>query len=105
MWDFLKRHPFATYGILALVLFAIIRALNLQYDDGNIGTILILSSAIWGFVYWAPQEFLFAINNGNSFEGQIVISVVFGFSICALADYLLAKRRKRLAKESKPTAT
>jgi hypothetical protein len=92
MRELMKRHPFTTYGVLALGLFVIIDVLNLQYDDGGIGTLLILSSPVWGFVYWAPSEVLFKFNDGRAFEGHFVISIMIGLFICLLADYVLSKK-------------
>jgi len=96
---FIKRHPFATYGVVALLVGAIGHFLNLQYDDGGIGSLLIISSPIWGVIYWAPQEILFSLNNGKSFYGQTAISIGVGFLICLLADYFLVNRKKRGAKQ------
>ena len=104
MREFLKRHPFTTYGVLALGLFVIIDVFNLQYDDGGIGTLLILSSSVWGFIYWAPREVLFKFNDGREFEGQMAISIMIGILICLLADYILTKMRNKNVKKERPTS-
>ena len=95
----IRNHPFATYGVVALLLFVVIHILNLQYDDGGVGSVLILSSPIWGFVYWAPQELLFTLNGGKSFYGQPIVSFGVGFLTCLLADYFLVSRKKRNEKQ------
>ena len=98
MWSSLKQHPFSTYGILSIILFFAIQMLNFQYDDGGAVGILMLSVPIWGVVYWAPQELLFSVSGGEGFEGQVVLAVLFGFSACVIADYLLLKSRNRPSK-------
>jgi len=99
MWEFIKRHLFTTYGVLALGLFLIIDVFNLQYDDGGIGTLLILSSPVWGFIYSVPSEILFKFNDGRAFEGQLTISIIIGLIICLLADYVLSKKRSHNVKK------
>ena len=96
--QFIKRHPFATYGVLALLMGAIIQSLNLQYDDGGIGSLLLISSPIWGFVYWAPHELLFTLNDGKAFYAHTAISIIAGFLICLLADYFFLNFTNRNAK-------
>ncbi len=76
-----------------------INIFNFQYDDGGVGTALIISSPIWGVVYWAPQELLFGINGGKSFPGHSVISFVTGMMVCLLADFVLIKRTDINAKQ------
>ena len=97
MLSFLKGHPFAVYGVITLGLFTIVGILSPEYDGGTVGALLLLSSAIWGFIYWAPHELLYGLNGGSRFEGQVLLSVVIGFSACLLADYLLIGRRKKSA--------
>ncbi len=84
-----------TYGVVALLMIAVIQFLNLQYDDGGIGSLLVISSPIWGVVYWAPQELLFTLNDGKSFYAQPAISFGVGFLVCLLADCFLVNRKKR----------
>ena len=95
MRQWVIRHPFATYGVIVLLLRSLIYALRLQYDDGGLGTLLFVTEPIWGVVYWAPRELLFALNGGRAFVGQGVIAVALGGMVCILADHVLFKRRKR----------
>ena len=95
----IRNHPFATYGVVALLLFVAIQLLNLQYDDAGVGTALIISSPIWGFVYWAPQELLFTLNDGKAFFAQPIGAFGVGFLVCLIADYILAIRKKRNEKQ------
>jgi hypothetical protein len=95
----IRNHPFATYGVVALLLFVVIQILNLQYDDGGVGTALIISSPIWGFVYWAPQELFFTLNDGKAFFAQSIVSFGVGFLACLLADYFLVGRKNRDEKQ------
>ncbi len=88
----LKRHPFATNDVFALLLFMAINIFNFQYDNGGVETALIISSPIWGVVYWALQELLFGINGGKSFPGHSIISFVSGMMVCLLADFVLIKK-------------
>ena len=90
----IRQHPFATYGVVALLLFLIIWVFDLQYDDGGIGTALIVSSPVWGIVYWAPQELIFQLSGGDSFPGHPIITFAAGMLICLAADFLLGKIKK-----------
>ena len=93
--DFIRRHIFITYGLVALLIHALLFISGAQYDGGGLTSILVLTSPIWGVIYWAPNEIIFAMNNGASIEGQTIISVLLGLGICLAADYLLNSIRKK----------
>jgi hypothetical protein len=95
----LKYHPFAIYGVVAVILFGTVQALNLQYDGSGIGAIVVILMPVWGVVYWGPHELLYALNDGKSFFAHTAISAVIGFTICLLADYFLINKKKRDAKQ------
>jgi hypothetical protein len=92
----IKKFPFTIWAILALILYAAIRALGLSYDDGGLGSVLILSAPLWGFMYWLPGEVLFALSNNHSVFWHWLISAISGLAICFLADTII--HRLRLAK-------
>lgn len=89
------RHPFTTWALVALVLHVCIIRLRLDYDDGGLGSILILSSSLWGFMYWLPHELLFALNRGHSFPGHWLAAVIIGLLLCFAADLVVRRLRRR----------
>ena len=60
MFSMLKEHLIFMIGfvwvLIALLARFIIVAMNLQYDDGGLGTILILGKPIYAFPFWALAE-------------------------------------------------
>ena len=82
MLSILKKHPFAVYGVLVLVLYTPIDLLNTQFDieSDSVLAVVVLSLPIWGAVYWVPNELLSSFNEGGRFEGQFSLSVAIGFS-------------------------
>ena len=104
MWQFVKRHPFATYGALTLLLLAATSALKLQLDDGGIGSVVGVTSFILGVVYSVPHEILRSLNGGELFVGHEAISIGVGFLTCLLADYLLSRFRRRNVEKDVSTA-
>jgi hypothetical protein len=91
----IKKFPFLTYGILALFIQLVILAVQPQYDDGSLTAALLISSPVWGVIFWLPHEMLYSVNNGLSFSGQTLLSIIIGLSICFVADTLLNKIRQR----------
>lgn len=89
------RFPFTLWALLALVLHASILVLNVSYDQGGFGGALVLSSPVWGFMYWLPSEMLFALNEGSSIPGQWLVSVIAGLALCLLADFIVYRFRRR----------
>lgn len=99
VWQLIKRHPFATYGVVALLLLATAQALNLQYDGGILEGIVVISAPVWGIVYWGPSELLFALNDGRKIFAHSAISIAVGLAVCLLADYSLITGKKRDARQ------
>ena len=93
--DFIKRHLFLTYGLVALLIHVLLYISGAQYDSGGLAGLLILTSPIWGVIYWAPNEIIFTLNNGTAIEGQKIISILMGLGICLVSDYLLNSIRKK----------
>ena len=93
--DFIKRHLFLTYGLVALLIHGLLLVSGAQYDSGGLAGLLILTSPIWGAIYWAPNEFIFALKNGVAIEGQEIVSILVGLGICLVADYFLNSIRKK----------
>jgi len=91
----IKRRPFLTYGLIALILHAIVLASGAQYDNDSLGGILNLSSPIWAAIYWAPSEIIFILNNGLAIKGHEIVSVIIGLVLCLVADHLLNLYRDR----------
>ena len=92
---FIKRHVFLTYGLFTLLIHVLILISGAQYDSGGLASALILTSPVWGVIYWAPSEIIFSLNNGASIEGQEIISVILGLGICLAADFVLNSIRKK----------
>ena len=90
---FLRRFPFTLWALLALVLHAYILVRDLSYDQGGFSGALVLSSPIWGFMYWLPSELMFTLSGGRSILGQGLISVIAGLVLCFLADSLVHRVR------------
>ena len=70
MPQLIRQHPFATYGVIALLLYLVIEAFEFQHDDGGVGAALIISSPFWGFIFWAPHEVLFSLNEGKRLKSN-----------------------------------
>jgi len=85
----IKRYPFLTYGLIALLVYTFVLVSGVQYDDGSLGGLLIVSSPFWAVIYWVPSEIIFMINQGAAIKGHQVFSIIIGLVLCLLADYLL----------------
>ena len=66
-----------------------------NYDTGGISGLLMLTFPIWGVMFWLPNEIIFTLNNGESVNGQIIISFIIGLGICLGADYFINAIRKK----------
>lgn len=91
----LRRFPFTLWALLALVLHAYILVLDLSYDQGGFGGAMVLSSPIWGFMYWLPSELLFALNEGTAIARQWLVSVIAGLALCLVADWIIHRLWRR----------
>lgn len=87
--------PFTLWALLALLLHIAILLFDLSYDDGGLGSYLVLSSPIWGFMYWLPSELLFALNQGHAIPGQRLVVVAVGLGIAVLMDLMIRWFRDR----------
>lgn len=85
----------------ALMLNTAILALGLSYDDGGLGSALILTLPVWGFMYWLPGELLYSLSNGHSIPGHWLISMVVGLVLCLVADLSVRRFRRRRRHSSK----
>ncbi len=70
---------------------SIIKLFNLQYDEGGLGSLLVLSKPIWGFVSWAPGEILFALNHNKATHFHVIISYSLGIAFFVFVDWLFYK--------------
>lgn len=95
LWAGIRRFPFTLWALLALVLHASILVLDLPYDQGGIGGLLVLSSPIWGLMYWLPSELLFTVSGGTAIQGQWLVSVIAGLTLCLLADFIVHRIWRR----------
>ena len=91
----IHKYPFTTWALVALLAHACIIAFDVHYDEGGVGSILLLSSPAWGVMYWLPNELFLALNNGHSMEGQLIVSVLVGLALCLLADLVVGRIRRR----------
>jgi hypothetical protein len=94
------RFPFTFWGAVALAFHACILILEWSYDQGGLAGALVLTSPVWGFMYWLPSELLFALNDGSAIAGLELLSVFLGLGFCLLAD--LVVRRWWRARPSEP---
>lgn len=91
----LRRFPFTTWGLIALALETGIPLFDLEYDDGGLGSALILTSPVWGFPYWVTRNVLFALNEDRAFPGYDAAWVIGGMTLCLLADFAVHRFRQR----------
>lgn len=87
--------PLTLWALLALLLHAAIVLFDISYDDGGLGSLLILSSPVWGFMYWLPSELLFALNQGHAIPGQSWIVGALGLVIAVLMGLMIWWLRHR----------
>ena len=85
------KYPFTVWALIALALHACIIGFDLQYDDRGVGSVLVLSSPLWGLMYWLPGELLFALNRGHSVQGHRLATVAAGLALCLVADLLVRR--------------
>ena len=102
MRSIIRRFPFLAYGSIALILILAIGTaqseLDLDYDDGELGTFLFGISLILdiiAFPYAMWRELLFALNDGRSFAGLAALQFSLGLATFALLDAGLAWHRRR----------
>lgn len=90
----LYRFPFTFWGAVALAFHACILILEWSYDQGGLAGVLVLSSPVWGFMYWLPSELLLALNDGAAISGHALLSVFLGLGFCLLADVVVRRLRR-----------
>lgn len=90
----LFSYPFIIWGFLAAALHAYIVVSNLSYDDGGLGTALILSSPIWGPMYWLTNEVVFTVDAEVSTHTRRIVVLLSGLALCFIADVLLHRARR-----------
>lgn len=100
----LRRCPFTTWALVALLVDASILLFDLAYDDAYWGA-LILTVPIWGFMYWLPSELFFTLNDGRAIPGHWWVSVITGLTLCVLADLAIHRLRRRREPEGSPRGT
>lgn len=94
-----RKHLIFTIGIVWLLIAELgsylIRTMNLQYDDGGLGTILILGDFIYAFPFWAMAEFLseFTPREINKYLNPVVI-VLFIFMVSDFVAYKIRYRKQ-----------
>lgn len=52
----LKKWPFTIWLCLAIVLRGVLAVWRPEYDAGDFGALLVLTSGVWGFPIWLPLE-------------------------------------------------
>lgn len=84
----IKTAPFTIWAILAFGMLTLIYLADINYDDGPFQTLLVLTEALWAFMYWVPHELLYGL--------QKFTAVVLGLSICIVADCCLYFIRRQI---------
>jgi hypothetical protein len=88
------RFPFTIWAICALAILEFLNMTGAEYDSLPLG-LLVITNALWAWMYWAPSEFLFEFNEGRAIAYHHILSVVVGLLIVAGADTLLGALRSR----------
>jgi len=94
----IRNHPFVIYGLITLGIQAALSLSGAEYDNGGITGLLILTSSVWGVIYWAPSEFLFTYFSGIGKTEHILISIVSGIFCCVVLDMLFNSYRSKINK-------
>ncbi|MBC8377716.1 MAG: hypothetical protein H8E62_00935 [Planctomycetes bacterium] len=95
---FIKKHFILTIGILwlLLVLFAdfVVVTMDLQYDDGGLGTILILGKVVYAFPFWFVSEISMPLRINEVIPPELI--VLLGFVVL---DLFISKKIRKNDKE------
>ena len=94
------KNPFLTYGLIGLLLGALISLTGSEYDAGGWRGALFWTGQIFSLPFWMISEVLFALNHSEAVRGHDVISVTLGIILCLLLDVLVRwmvrlRRRRR----------
>lgn len=95
MRKFLCTHPILLWAVSALLVLALLGAFRVEYDGGGFGGLLVITSAIWGWMYWLPHEVLFTLNTSLVAPFREVIAVIAGLLIAVAIDWAIGKIRAR----------
>jgi len=85
---FIKKHIFLTYAFCVLILNFILSYSGASYDDGGIVSFLLITTPIWGIVYWVPSEILFILNDGSALKWHGSMAVGIGIICCVGLDHI-----------------
>lgn len=91
MTTIMRHHPFCTWFVVAGCLRSILWVWNPAYDGNDLGALVLLTSAIWGFPIWLPHELLFSLNEGRGFPMQTPLAFGIGGVACLVCDWLLSR--------------
>lgn len=83
-----KKNPFLTYGLIGVALWSIIAFYNIQYDDKGIHGFIYWFSALFKLPFWIVSELLFTIDKDIAVKTHIIITIIGGFIVCVVFDYL-----------------
>jgi len=77
--------PFTAWAVAALVLRSSLVAARVAYDSLPFG-VLVITDGIWAWMYWAPSEVLYSLNDGVAVEHHTAISTVAGLLVAGMSD-------------------
>ena len=83
-----KNNPFLTYGVIGSILWSVIAFYNIQYDDKGIHGFIYWFSALFKLPFWIVSELLFTIDKDIAVNLHIIITIIGGFIVCLVFDYL-----------------
>ena len=82
-------YPATIFALIGLLMWIILALSGIQYDESGIRGVAFFIGEIFRLPFWAIEEVIFVFNNGESIQGQHVISIVFGLGICIVIDRFL----------------
>jgi len=83
----------AVWFLLVLAAHIVIKRANLQYDDGGLGTILILGKPVYAFPFWFFSEVDVLIN-------RIIPPPFVGLLLFLIADVIACRVRRKKARSN-----
>ena len=86
----IAKYPITVIGatsVVASVSISLIwKLLELEYDDGALGTFLFVVGPLIGFVRWLPSEVLLALYDSQASPFHGAISGALGIATCFMLD-------------------
>jgi len=87
-----RDNLFLLWALTALALQMAIR--GVPYDSGGVGGLAVITSPVWGFMFWIPSELAFTLNDGRELSGHTLLSVLLGLALSLSLDWGLRWLRR-----------